>query len=67
MHSHFDSAHRSEQQPAFYHTYEYQQGQKLGIVRLNPVVAEQMAHDTLQETSSSSPSYACQTEAVDST
>lgn len=40
----------SEQQPAFYHTYEYQRGQKLGVVRLNPVVAERMARDTLQET-----------------
>ncbi|KAK2465507.1 hypothetical protein APHAL10511_002399 [Amanita phalloides] len=40
----------SEQQPAFYHTYEYQRGQKLGVIRLNPVVAERLARESLEET-----------------
>ncbi|KAF8637123.1 hypothetical protein AX17_003027 [Amanita inopinata Kibby_2008] len=39
----------SEQQPAFYHSYEYQRGQKLGVIRLNPVVAERLARDGLRE------------------
>ncbi|KAH7908847.1 hypothetical protein BJ138DRAFT_1011941 [Hygrophoropsis aurantiaca] len=40
----------SENQPAFYHAYEYVRGQKLGVVRLNPVVAERIAKDGLRET-----------------
>ncbi|KAF8626667.1 hypothetical protein AX15_004758 [Amanita polypyramis BW_CC] len=42
--------HISEQQPAFHHTYEYQRGQKLGVIRLNPVVVERLARDGLRET-----------------
>lgn len=40
----------SEVQPAFYHTYEYMRGQKLGVIRLNPAVSERMAKDGLRET-----------------
>ncbi|KAG5651535.1 hypothetical protein H0H81_008297 [Sphagnurus paluster] len=40
----------SEVQPAFYHTYEYQRGQKLGIIKLNPVVSERLAKDRLGDT-----------------
>ncbi|KAF8554653.1 DNA/RNA polymerase [Imleria badia] len=39
-----------ERQPAFYHAYEYVRGQKLGVVRLNPVVADRLAKDPLCET-----------------
>ncbi|KAJ8690626.1 DNA-directed RNA polymerase [Pleurotus ostreatus] len=40
----------SEVQPAFFHSYEYIRGQKLGVIRLNPVVAERIAKDGLRET-----------------
>ncbi|TFK67999.1 DNA/RNA polymerase [Pluteus cervinus] len=40
----------SEVQPAFYHSYEYIRGQKLGVIRLNAVVAERIAKDGLRET-----------------
>ncbi|EGO20169.1 hypothetical protein SERLADRAFT_363576 [Serpula lacrymans var. lacrymans S7.9] len=40
----------SEDQPAFYHAYEYVRGQKLGVIRLNPVVADRIAKDGLRET-----------------
>ncbi|KAF9239424.1 hypothetical protein BU15DRAFT_61937 [Melanogaster broomeanus] len=40
----------TERQPAFYHAYEYVRGQKLGIIRLNPVVADRLAKDGLRET-----------------
>jgi DNA-directed RNA polymerase len=40
----------SEVQPAFYHSYEYMRGQKLGTIRLNPVVADRLAKDALRET-----------------
>ena len=40
---------RKETQPAFYHAYEYVRGQKLGAIRLNPVVADQLAKDPLRE------------------
>ncbi|KAF8130200.1 hypothetical protein EV363DRAFT_1399395 [Boletus edulis] len=39
-----------EIQPAFYHAYEYVRGQKLGVIRLNPVVADRLAKDPLRET-----------------
>ncbi|GLB44584.1 putative DNA-dependent RNA polymerase catalyzes the transcription of DNA into RNA using the four ribonucleoside triphosphates as substrates [Lyophyllum shimeji] len=39
-----------EVQPAFYHTYEYMRGQKLGVIRLNPVVSERLAKDRLHDT-----------------
>ncbi|KAF9006988.1 DNA/RNA polymerase [Cyathus striatus] len=39
----------TEEQPAFYHSYEYQRGQKLGVVRLNPVVADRLAKDNLKD------------------
>lgn len=41
---------RRESQPAFYHAYEYVRGQKLGVIRLNPVVADRLAKDPLRET-----------------
>ena len=37
-------------QPAFYHAYEYVRGQKLGVIRLDPVVADRLAKDPLLET-----------------
>ncbi|KAL4063046.1 hypothetical protein V8B97DRAFT_2026531 [Scleroderma yunnanense] len=39
-----------EQQNAFCHSYEFIRGQKLGIIRLNPVVTERLAKDGLRET-----------------
>ncbi|KAI6030315.1 hypothetical protein EDC04DRAFT_2572269 [Pisolithus marmoratus] len=39
-----------EEQNAFCHSYEFVRGQKLGIIRLNPVVAERLAKDDLRET-----------------
>ncbi|KAG6906515.1 hypothetical protein DXG01_013542 [Tephrocybe rancida] len=35
----------TEEQPAFFHTYEYLRGQKLGVVRLNPLVSARLATD----------------------
>ncbi|KAF8153987.1 hypothetical protein B0H34DRAFT_661867 [Crassisporium funariophilum] len=40
----------TESQPAFYSGYEYIRGQKLGVLRLNPVVSERMAKDSLSRT-----------------
>ena len=40
----------SEDHPAFFHSYEYLRGQKLGVIKLNPVVAERMAKDQLHQT-----------------
>jgi DNA-directed RNA polymerase len=37
-------------QPAFYHSYEYSRGRKLGVIKLNPAVASRMATDALRET-----------------
>ena len=39
-----------EEQPAFTHSYEYLRGYKLGIIRLNPAVAERMAKDSIRDT-----------------
>ncbi len=39
-----------EEQPAFIHSYEYLRGYKLGIIKLNPVVAERMAKDSVRDT-----------------
>jgi DNA-directed RNA polymerase len=39
-----------EEQPAFTHSYEYLRGCKLGIIKLNPVVAERMAKDSIRDT-----------------
>lgn len=39
-----------EEQPAFSHSYEYLRGYKLGIIKLNPVVAERMAKDNIRDT-----------------
>jgi DNA-directed RNA polymerase len=41
---------RSEEQPAFYHSYEYLRGHKLSVIRLDPEVAECMSRDGLRET-----------------
>ncbi|KAJ7079600.1 DNA/RNA polymerase [Mycena belliarum] len=35
----------TEDQPAFYQSYEYQRGQKLGVIRLNPVVSQRLSKD----------------------
>lgn len=43
-------AHSSEDQPAFFHSYEYVRGHKLGVIKLNPVVAERMAKDRIRDT-----------------
>ena len=40
----------SEEQPAFFHSYEYLRGHKLGVIRLNPEVADRMSRDGLRET-----------------
>ena len=40
----------SESQPAFYHNYEYVRGQRLGVIRLNPMVAERLSRDDLKVT-----------------
>jgi DNA-directed RNA polymerase len=40
----------SEEQPAFIHTYEYQRGKKLGVIKLNPVVTERLSQDSLDKT-----------------
>ena len=44
------TVHSSEDQPAFTHSYEYVRGKKLGIIRLNSVVGERMARDSIRET-----------------
>ena len=40
----------SEEQPAFFHSYEYLRGHKLGVIKLNQEVAERMSRDGLRET-----------------
>ncbi|KLO16665.1 DNA/RNA polymerase [Schizopora paradoxa] len=40
----------SEDHPAFYHSYEYNRGHKLGVIRLNTVVAERLAKDDIRST-----------------
>ncbi|KXN82382.1 DNA-directed RNA polymerase, mitochondrial [Leucoagaricus sp. SymC.cos] len=40
----------TEIQPAFFHAYEYLRGNKLGVIRLNPVVVERLAKDQLKDT-----------------
>ncbi|KAK4689779.1 hypothetical protein P7C73_g327, partial [Tremellales sp. Uapishka_1] len=35
----------TEEQPAFTHAYEYVRGKKLGVIKLNPVVATRLARD----------------------
>ncbi|KAH9986955.1 DNA/RNA polymerase [Russula vinacea] len=39
-----------EEQPAFSHSYEYLRGYKLGVIKLNPVVAERMIKDSIRDT-----------------
>ena len=39
----------SEEQSAFFHSYEYFSGHKLGIIRLNLEVSERMSRDGLKE------------------
>ena len=39
-----------EEQPAFTHSYEYVRGYKLGVIKLNPVVAERMTKDDIRDT-----------------
>lgn len=41
---------RSEEQPAFFHQYEYLRGHKLGVIKFNPAVAERMSRDSIAET-----------------
>lgn len=43
-------AHSTESQPAFSHAYQYVRGLKLGIIKINPVVAERMDQDPLRIT-----------------
>ncbi|CEQ42766.1 SPOSA6832_04617, partial [Sporobolomyces salmonicolor] len=40
----------SEIQPAFSHAYQYIRGNKLGVIKINPVVAERMDQDPLNIT-----------------
>ncbi|KAF7345060.1 DNA-directed RNA polymerase [Mycena venus] len=35
----------TEDQPAFYQSYEYHRGQKLGVIRLNPMVSQRLSKD----------------------
>ncbi|KAJ7260885.1 hypothetical protein B0H12DRAFT_1106881 [Mycena haematopus] len=35
----------SEEQPAFYQSYEYHRGQKLGVIRVNPMVSQRLSKD----------------------
>jgi DNA-directed RNA polymerase len=44
-----ESAFSTEEQPAFYHSYEYVRGHKLGIIKLNPVVSDRMAKESVRE------------------
>jgi DNA-directed RNA polymerase len=37
----------TEMQPAFTHAYEYFRGRKLGVIKLNPVVASRLAKDNI--------------------
>ncbi|KAG8746033.1 DNA-directed RNA polymerase [Ceratobasidium sp. 414] len=39
-----------ELQPAFTHGYEYIRGKKLGVIRLNTIVNERMARDSVRDT-----------------
>jgi len=39
-----------EEQPAFLHSYEYLRGFKLGVIKLNPAVAERMVKDSIRDT-----------------
>jgi len=43
-------AYRKELQPAFHHTYEHVRGQKLGVIKLNPIVAQRLQQDNVRET-----------------
>ena len=40
----------TELQPAFYNAYEYQRGQKLGVLKLNAGISERLAKDSLSQT-----------------
>lgn len=40
----------SEEHPAFFHAYEYIRGHKLGVIKLNPVVANRLSRDSVIET-----------------
>ncbi|KAG9104531.1 DNA-directed RNA polymerase [Ceratobasidium sp. 370] len=40
----------TENQPAFTHGYEYIRGKKLGVIRLNSIINERMARDSVRET-----------------
>ncbi|CDS00511.1 hypothetical protein [Sporisorium scitamineum] len=39
-----------EDQPAFYSTYQYLGGKKLGVIKLNEVIAKRLDKDSIQET-----------------
>lgn len=39
-----------EEQPAFYSTYQYIQGKRLGVIKLNDIVAQQLGRDSAIET-----------------
>ena len=39
-----------EDQPAFYSAYEYIQGKKLGVIRLNEVVSQRLDKESVRET-----------------
>jgi DNA-directed RNA polymerase len=39
----------SEEQAAFNHSYEYVRGRKLGVIRLNPAVADRLATDSVRQ------------------
>jgi len=37
---------RSEEQPAFYHTYQYVRGTKLGVVKANQAILQKLETDS---------------------
>lgn len=42
--------HSSEEQPAFFHSYQYVKGSKLGVIKLNPALSERLDRDPLMAT-----------------
>ncbi|TFK29098.1 mitochondrial RNA polymerase [Coprinopsis marcescibilis] len=40
----------SEDHPVFYHSYEYNRGTKLGVIKVNPAISDRIANDSLHGT-----------------
>jgi DNA-directed RNA polymerase len=41
----------TEEQASFFHSYEYVRGQKLGVIKLNPVISEKLVKDDISPAS----------------